>query len=112
MKRDSLNPPKIADISVYVETLKSWWADLQIATSKGQVGGSLQHLRKGGPNGIVTLMFGLRWWQLNMDQQNSAQWNVIVQQVRVMLESFIRNPAKHKSDPQSDKGAKRRKRGE
>ncbi|KIL57226.1 hypothetical protein M378DRAFT_16380 [Amanita muscaria Koide BX008] len=109
-RRDFSKLPQIANISIYVESLNSWWADLQVARSKGQADDSLQHLRKGGPNGIVTLMFGLRWWQLNMDQQNSIQWNAMVEQVREMLENFVRNPAKRKSDSQSDKGnTKRRK---
>lgn len=42
---------------------------------------SLQHLRKGGPNGLVTLLLGLRWWHMIMDGEGLADWNTIVEQV-------------------------------
>ena len=55
MKRDFSRPPLISDVPTYAEGMKTWWANMKIPGSKAQSSSSLQHLRKGGPNGIVML---------------------------------------------------------
>ncbi|KAM6497555.1 hypothetical protein JOM56_008028 [Amanita muscaria] len=113
-KRDFASPPLIPDVSAYAESMKRWWTNMKTHTSRTQSSGTLQHLRNGGPNGIVTLLFGLRWWWLNVGQ-DAAQWDVVMQEIHGMFQefagNFANNATKRKSDMQSSKNKKRQKKG-
>ncbi|KIL58239.1 hypothetical protein M378DRAFT_15676 [Amanita muscaria Koide BX008] len=109
-KRDFTCPPQIPDISAYAENMKTWWANMKTTTGKTQSSGTLQHLRIGGPNGIVTLLFGLQWWQLNLSQ-DVAQWNAIMEEICRIFQVSAGNAMKRKSDTRSNKNGKRQKRG-
>ncbi|KIL60545.1 hypothetical protein M378DRAFT_14099 [Amanita muscaria Koide BX008] len=112
MTRNFTSPPPISDVSAYAESMKTWWTNMKTPTNKTQSSGALHHLRNGGPNGIVTLLFGLRWWQLNLNQ-DAAQWDVVLKEIHGMLKEFAgtapKSATKRKSDLPSNKNAKRRK---
>lgn len=56
------------------------------------------HLRKGGPNGLVTLLLGLKLWRMNIGTE-MAEWDVVMREVEAMVKSFHDNSAKRKEPP-------------
>lgn len=70
-----------------------WWINMQSTTSQ-----TLQPLRKGGPNGIITLLLGLRWWHTISDEQGLVVWNTTLGQVHAMLKGFVNENHKRNAD--------------
>lgn len=56
------------------------------------------HLRKGGPNGLVTLLLGLKLWRMNISAE-MPEWDTVMREVEAMVRGFHDNGAKRKEPP-------------
>lgn len=74
-----------------------WWADMQVSTKKK--GQPFEQLRKGGPNGLVTLLLGLKLWRMNIRTGEMAKWDGMTREVEAMLKSLHDTGTKRKEPP-------------
>lgn len=85
----------ISDIDHFGNAMVEWWNALQPNWRQSDEGlpipqytGTFTSLRKGGQNGIITVLFGLFWWGCNLDG-NTSQWHKIVADVSDMLDALL-----------------------
>lgn len=78
----------------------AWWIDLQpeerkaasgdslpIPISRMPAGANIRNLRKGGPNGIVTVMIALKWW--GESKHDEETWKRAVADVQECLDALV-----------------------
>jgi hypothetical protein len=99
-KRNYSAPPCIEDISNYASNLLSWLSKMKEPSAKKHIHNDqpFQHLRKGGPNGIVTLLFGLKWWRSSVTGANT-EWHDALQDVLEIVKSFSNVTTKRVEPP-------------
>ncbi|KAJ2929110.1 hypothetical protein H1R20_g7975, partial [Candolleomyces eurysporus] len=90
--------PVIADLRDFARRWLAWWLAMQPAERKaegqdmlvpvtGEHCNKLVFLRKGGANGIVLLLVGLKWWApLCMED---CRWYEVVEDLTVCLATFV-----------------------
>ncbi|KAK0458138.1 uncharacterized protein EV420DRAFT_1479892 [Desarmillaria tabescens] len=93
----------INDVDQFGDAMVTWWNSIQ-PNWRQNVEGLPQRkynktfmcLRKGGQNGIVTVIFGLFWWRKNLD--DSSQWSALVTDVNDMFDTLLNatGPEKHR----------------
>ena len=93
-------PPHIEDVLNYASSLLSWLSMMKEPSGKKHMHANwpFQHLHKGGPNGIVMLLFGLKWWRSSITGTD-AEWNDALQDVLEILTSFSNNTTKRVEPP-------------
>jgi hypothetical protein len=78
LTRQYSHPPEIPDAAAFGLEWLAWWNALQPAWRKVRTHGTLpvaldakhssshniRSLHKGGPNGLLTVLIGLKWWRL------------------------------------------------
>ena len=93
--------PEIPDPAQFAKEWVTWWAALQPKERKGASveclpvpmsaipppGADIRSLRKGGPNGIVTVIIGLKWW--GESKHNVEMWSRAVGDVRECLDTLV-----------------------
>jgi len=67
---------------------------LPVAIDKAKPKQDVSTLKKCGPNGIVTVIIGLKWWAANRD--HDERWVKAVLDVIACLESFLSQRNKRK----------------
>ncbi|KAK0492637.1 hypothetical protein EDD18DRAFT_1257624 [Armillaria luteobubalina] len=79
------------DLLVRWNALQPGWrrSDTGPLPSKDYSGVLDKALRKGGPNGIVTVLIGLMWWgQGTLSTEEAALWKAMVADVRVCIHAL------------------------
>ncbi|SJL12519.1 uncharacterized protein ARMOST_15946 [Armillaria ostoyae] len=84
----------INEIDQFGHSMVTWWNSIQPTWRQSVEGLPLPKydelfacLRKGGQNGIVTVIFGLFWWRKNLD--GSSQWHALVTDVSNTLDALL-----------------------
>lgn len=92
--RSFSDPLSISDIDQFGNAMITWWNSIQPTWRQNAEGLPLRKydesfacLRKGGQNGIVTVIFGLFWWRKNLN--GSSQWLTLVTDVSNMLDALL-----------------------
>ena len=84
-------------MSIYANKVVEWWAAMKASTKKKTQ--PFEHLRKGGPNGIVTLLLALELWRANIETENVPEWDMVVAEVETLFNNFNSNSTKQKDSP-------------
>ncbi|KAF8327314.1 hypothetical protein F5887DRAFT_924833 [Amanita rubescens] len=93
--------PEIPDPAQFAKEWVTWWAALQPKERKGASveslpvpmsaipppGADIRSLRKGGPNGIVTVIIGLKWW--GQSKHDVETWSCAVWDVQECLDTLV-----------------------
>ncbi|SJL18398.1 uncharacterized protein ARMOST_21986 [Armillaria ostoyae] len=97
------DPLVISDIDQFSVAMVGWWNSLQPnwrQTAEGMplqnYAGQLTCLRKGGQNGIVSMLFGLFWWRRNCD--GPSEWSLLVSDISNTFDALLNTtaPPKHR----------------
>ncbi|SJL18772.1 uncharacterized protein ARMOST_22372 [Armillaria ostoyae] len=96
--RSFSDPLVISDIDQFSVVMVGWWNSLQPnwrQTTEGMplqnYAGQLTCLRKGGQNGIVSVLFGLFWWRRNCD--GPSEWSLLVSDVSNTFDALLNTTA-------------------
>ncbi|KAK0458066.1 uncharacterized protein EV420DRAFT_1643412 [Desarmillaria tabescens] len=84
----------INDIDQFGDAMVMWWNSIQPNWRQSAEGlplrkydDSFMCLRKGGQNGIVTVIFGLFWWRKNLD--DPSQWSALITDISDMFDALL-----------------------
>lgn len=112
--------PQLDSEQRFAEQWMAWWSALQPEWRPSKRKGGLPMafkknesrrligLRKGGPNGLVTVLIGLKWWK----GCDGVPWDAAVKDVRECLERCVTVTAagqKRGADGSDEKGERRQK---
>ncbi|SJL13367.1 uncharacterized protein ARMOST_16809 [Armillaria ostoyae] len=87
-------PPLISDSRRFAKCMMAWWNTLQPIWRQTAIGlpisdysKPLTCLRKGGQNGIITILFGLFWWGRLGEER--SQWLLMVADVDRTIQALL-----------------------